>query len=142
MCVICQTISVGAAALTGILPVAAPEPEALQPIPAGVSSNAAQASLLGGKACKKLGQTRKTSAGSFRCTAVGKRKTWRLVRAASAKSSTTTTTIRQPSAGDICSGIGDRSTVVNGYLECRKVSGGVLQWMALSNSPSAPAQAS
>lgn len=78
--------------MTGILPVAVPEPEALQPIPAAVSSNAAQASSIGGTTCKKLGQTRKTSAGSFRCTAVGKRKLWRSIRTATTTSRPTTTT--------------------------------------------------
>ena len=85
----CQTITVGAAALTGILPVAVPEPEALHPIPAAVSPAAAQAASIGGTACKKLGQIRKTSAGSFRCSAVGKQKTWRPLQTAA----TTTTTI-------------------------------------------------
>ena len=138
MCIVCQTISIGAAALTGILPVAVPEPEALQPMPAVASSGVAQAASIEGKICKKLGQIRKTSAGSFRCTAVGKRKSWRSIQIAS----TTTTTIARNVAGGTCSNIGDKEILTSGYLECRKVSGGVLQWFALSNSPSAPAQAS
>jgi len=88
---VCRTISVGAAALTGILPVAVPEPQALQPTPAAVSPAAAQAASIGGTACKKLGQIRKTSAGSFRCTVVGKQKTWRPLE--TAVTTTTTTTI-------------------------------------------------
>ena len=92
MCIVCQTISVGAAALTGILPVAVPEPEALHPIPAAVSPGAAQAASIGGTACKKLGQIRKTSAGSFRCSAVGKRKTWMPLQTAVTTSTSTTTT--------------------------------------------------
>jgi len=89
---VCQTISVGAAALTGILPVAVPEPEALQPIPAASSPSAAQTASIGGTMCKKLGQIRKTSAGSFRCTAVGKQKTWRPLQSAATTSTTTSTT--------------------------------------------------
>lgn len=94
MCVVCQTISVGAAALTGILPVAVPEPEALQPIPAAVTPSAAQAASIGGTACLRLGQSQKTSAGSFICSAVGKRKLWRPSRtsAGSPSSKVTTTT--------------------------------------------------
>lgn len=90
MCIVCQTISVGAAALTGILPVAVPEPEALQPAPAVASSGVEQAASIGGKTCKKLGQMRKTSAGSFRCTASGKQKSWKIVGATTATSSSTT----------------------------------------------------
>jgi len=89
MCIVCQTISVGAAALTGILPVAVPEPEALQPTPAAVSPSAAQAVSIGGTACKTRGQVRVTSAGSFRCSNVGNRRVWR--RSAAAPETTTTT---------------------------------------------------
>ena len=78
--------------MTGILPVAVPEPEALQPIPAASSPSAAQTASIGGTMCKKLGQTRRTSAGSFRCTAVGKQKTWRPLQTAAKTSTTTTTT--------------------------------------------------
>jgi len=92
MCIVCQTISVGAAALTGILPVAVPEPEALQPTPAAVSPSAAQAVSIGGTACKTRGQVRVTSAGSFRCSNVGNRRVWRRAPAAAATTTTTTTT--------------------------------------------------
>ena len=44
--------------------------------------------------------------------------------------------------GGVCTNKGDKSVQSVGYLECRKVSGGILQWFALSNSPSAPVQAS
>lgn len=81
--------------MTGILPVAVPEREALQPIPAAVSPSAAQAPSIEGKTCKKLGQRRKTSAGSFRCTAVGKQKSWKSIQIAT---TTSTTTIAIPAA--------------------------------------------
>ena len=142
MCIVCQVISIGAAGLTGILPVVSSEPEALRPVSVAVSPGSAETISMAGNTCKKTGQIRSTSAGSYRCVAVGKRKTWRLFKSATATTTTTTTTIRQSSAGDICGRIGDRYTITNGYLECRKVSGGILQWFALSNSPSAPAQAS
>jgi len=116
MCIVCQTISVGAAALTGILPVAVPEPEALQLMPAVASSGVAQAASIEGKICKKLGQIRKTSAGSFKCTAVGKKKSWKSIRIAN-----TTTTTAGNVAGGTCSNIGDKELLASGYLECRKV---------------------
>jgi len=140
MCIVCQTISIGAAALTGILPVAVSEPEALKPVPAATSSSATQAASLGGKSCKKIGQIRKTAAGSFRCTAVGKQKSWKSVQTATTTS--TTTKISKNVAGGKCSKVGEKEVLSLGYLECRKVSGGILQWFALSNSPSAPAQTS
>ena len=140
MCIVCQTISIGAAALTGILPVAVTEPEALKPVPAATSSVVAQAASIGGTSCKKIGQIRKTSAGSFRCTAVGKQKSWKSVKTATPTS--TKTQIGKNVAGGKCSNIGDKEVLSPGYLECRKVSGGVFQWFALSNTPSAPALAS
>ncbi len=139
MCIVCQTISIGAAALTGILPVAVPGPEALKPLPAATSSGVAQAASIGGTACKKIGQIRKTSAGSFRCTAVGKQKSWKSVKPATTKS--TKSKNAKNVVGVKCSKIGEKQVRAAGYLECRKVSGGRLQWFALSNSPSAPAQA-
>ena len=59
-----------------------------------------------------------------------------------ATSTTTTVATNANKDGSLCGKIGDRYTITNGYLECRKVSGGILQWFALSNSPSAPVQAS
>lgn len=116
MCIVCQTVFVGSAALTGILPVAVPERGAPQPIPATVSPGAAQAASIGETTCKRLGQIRKTSAGSFRCTADGKRRLWKLVGTTSTTTSTkttvppTTTTTIEPyrppsavgSAADLC----------------------------------------
>jgi len=90
MRVVCQAIYVGAAALTGILPVAVSEPEAPQPIPAAVPPGVAQAASIGGTSCKQIGQVRKTSSGSFRCTAIGTQKSWKLVRTTSTTSTTTT----------------------------------------------------
>jgi len=76
MCIVCQTISVGAAALTGILSIATPEPAVVTPSPTAVSQSAIQPTSIGGTTCKKIGQIRNTSAGSFRCTTVGKRRIW------------------------------------------------------------------
>jgi M6 family metalloprotease-like protein len=90
MSIVSQTICVGAAALTGILPVVLPEPETSQSVPAAVSLGIAQPATLGGTTCKQIGQVRKTSSGSFRCTAIGTRKSWQLVRNSSVISTTTT----------------------------------------------------
>ena len=115
----CHAITAGAAALIGIAPFAVSEPEALQPIPAASSASAAQAASIGGTACKKLGQIQQTSAGSFKCTALGKQKSWKLVRTTQTRttkptttttSTTTTTTTVEPyrppsvagSAADLC----------------------------------------
>lgn len=88
MCIVCQTVSVGAAALTGILPVATPEPEATRPMAPAASLSAVHSTSIGGSACKRIGQIRSTSAGLFRCAATANRRTWRLV-----STTTTSTTI-------------------------------------------------
>ncbi len=66
MCIVCQTITVGAAALTGILPIATPE---LYEAPAAPS--------IAGTTCKKVGNVRTTTAGRFRCTAAKTKNVWR-----------------------------------------------------------------
>lgn len=96
MCIVCQAVSVGAAALTGILPVALPEAETLRPVPPAASLSATQPASIGGIACKKLGQIRKTSAGSFRCTNVGSRRVWRRSPAATETTTVATTTTTIP----------------------------------------------
>lgn len=93
MCVVCQTIYVGAAALTGVMPIAVTEPEALQPKPAVATSGIERAESIGGTACTKLGQTRKTSAGLFRCASTANRRTWRRIAIPVATTSTMMTTI-------------------------------------------------
>ena len=66
MCIVCQTITVGAAALTGILPIATPE---LYEAPAAPS--------IAGTTCKKVGNVRTTPTGRFTCTAAKKKNVWR-----------------------------------------------------------------
>ncbi|MGA1182670.1 MAG: hypothetical protein ACO3Z1_04690 [Ilumatobacteraceae bacterium] len=66
MCIVCQTITVGAAALTGILPIATPE---LYEAPTPPS--------IAGTTCKKVGNVRATTAGRFTCTAAKKKNVWR-----------------------------------------------------------------
>ncbi len=66
MCIVCQTITVGAAALTGILPIATPE-----------RYEAPAAPSIAGTTCKKVGNVRTTTAGRFTCTAAKKKNVWR-----------------------------------------------------------------
>lgn len=47
---------------------------------------------------------------------------------------TTTTTIRQPSAGDSCSGMGERIVNSSGVLECRPISGARRVYVQLSTA--------
>ena len=89
MCIVCQTISVGAAALTGILPITAPEIDFRTQVPVTFSQSVNQSASIGGTNCKRIGQIRNMSVGSFRCTAVGNRRVWRR----SARPTTTTTTV-------------------------------------------------
>lgn len=89
MSVVCQMMTVGAAALTGILPISTLAPESATSNLAFVSSGISRQASIGGKFCKKIGTVRDTAAGSFRCTAVGNRRVWRRYPSAT----TTTTTV-------------------------------------------------
>ena len=51
----------------------------------------------------------------------------------------TTTTVVTEVLGGTCSSSGTRNTA--GTLECRKIAGGVMKWIAVSANPSAPARA-
>ena len=84
MCIVCQTISVGAAALTGILPIATPEQfeaPASVAAPAVVAPATAVAAAatpsIAGTTCKKVGNVRTTTAGRFTCTTAKKKNVWR-----------------------------------------------------------------
>ena len=102
MCIVCQTISVGAAALTGILPIATPEQleaPSMTPVVAVTSSAtataaatapAAAAPSIAGTTCKKVGNVRTTTAGRFTCTASKKKNVWRRSTTNVAIPSTTT----------------------------------------------------
>jgi len=105
MCIICQSISVGAAALTGILPVATPAQHE-QP-------SAVAAPSIAGTTCKKVGNVRTTAAGNFTCTAVKQRKVWRRSKAStSTATNTTNTTVPRGYLPPTCGpGIGDCPTV-------------------------------
>ena len=58
MYIVFRIVSVGAAALAGILPITAAEPQVLNPISAVISQSATQPASIGGTACKKVGQIR------------------------------------------------------------------------------------
>jgi hypothetical protein len=99
MCVVCQAVSAGAAALTGILPIAVPDPEAATPVHIVVTQSASEPVSIGGTTCKKTGQIRNTSTGSFKCTTVGNRRVWRRSAkaiATTSPTSSTTTTLPMP----------------------------------------------
>ena len=81
MCIVCQTISMGAAALTGILPMATPEhyesptatPSAAVSAPLTATAPAATVPSIAGTTCKKVGNVRTTTAGRFTCTEAKKK---------------------------------------------------------------------
>lgn len=91
MCIVCQTVSLGAALITGALPVAVPETHSARP--------ATPPPAIAGTTCKNVGQVRTSSGTRFTCTAVKSRKVWRRASArgtnatATTASTTTTTTI-------------------------------------------------
>ena len=90
-------MSIGAAVLTGILPIAAPVPQSALSTPISVSSGAMQPASIEGTACRRVGQTRNSSVGVFRCVVAGKRLVWKrsattLTPTASTLPTTTTTT--------------------------------------------------
>ncbi len=100
MCIVCQTISMGAAALTGILPMATPEhyesptatPSAAVSAPLTATAPAAIVPSIAGTTCKKVGTVRTTTAGRFTCTSSKNTKVWRLTKSSSTSVDTTTTT--------------------------------------------------
>lgn len=140
MCVVCQAVSLAAAALIGILPVASPDSGASHPVPAVVSPSPSQTTSIAGTTCKTTGQIRNTPTASYRCTAVGRRKTWKLFKTAvttlASTTSTTTTTIRTPAAGDSCTSTGQQVANSSGVLECRPVSGSRRVYVQLSTASS------
>ena len=78
--------------MTGILPIAAPEPEVARPIPVVALSGVTQRALIAGVSCKKVGQIRSTSAGKFKCAAVGKRRIWQRLATTAIETTTSVTT--------------------------------------------------
>lgn len=110
MCVVCQAVSAGAAALTGLLPIAVPEapPEAVAVIERAVESRTSSAPSIFGTTCKTVGEVRRFGSQSARCTLVGKKRIWRrtsgssstatLVTTTTIAATTTTTTTTVPSS--------------------------------------------
>jgi hypothetical protein len=131
MSILFQTVTVGAAALTGLLPVAVLEPEVLKPILSAASPSALHAVPIKGAACKKVGQIRKTPVGSFKCVVGGKRKTWRLLPSSNTAVSAGTI-IR---SGSSCNIEGLRIDSSDTTLECRRVAQGSMKYFAVSPSP-------
>lgn len=126
MCALCQTVSVGAALLTGILPIATPEPEATRLPTLTASSRPLPQASIGGTTCKKVGQIRSTSAGNFRCTAVKNRRVWRRTATTTVTetTSTSTTTVvptdqNLPKVNEVCPKIGQKVLTSYGYIKCR-----------------------
>ena len=93
MCIVCQTISVGAAALTGILPIATPEqseaPTVVAAPAAAIAPNVAAPSVAG-TTCKRVGSVRTTTAGRFTCTVTKNKKVWRRTKPSTTTIPTTT----------------------------------------------------
>jgi hypothetical protein len=84
MCIICQTVSLGAALITGALPVAVPETSdarSTTPPPA-----------IAGTTCKTLGQQRTSGGVRFTCTATKTKRVWRRTSAPGTSTTTTSTT--------------------------------------------------
>ena len=116
MYIVFRIVSVGAAALAGILPITAAEPQVLNPISAVISQSATQPASIGGTACKKVGQIRDFQSQRLICLRVnakagssnGPSLVW--VKISSPKNSTksTTTTVKKTCQdGGTCK-VGDR----------------------------------
>ena len=89
MCIICQTISLGAALVTGALPVAVPETQTAQP--------SAPPPAIAGTTCKTPGQQRTSGGVRFTCAATKTKRVWRRTSAprtgtGTGTAATTTTT--------------------------------------------------
>lgn len=137
-----RAASIGAVFLAVVLPITAVKPDLVRSTSETIMSGAAEQPSLVGKSCKKIGQIRSTSSGSYRCAAVGKRKTWRAIRIS--PSSSTTTTVRLPLSGESCSRLGEQISNTAGVLECRAVKDSRRVYVQLStalpnsDSPSPP----
>jgi len=83
MCIICQTISLGAALITGALPVAVPETQTAQ--------SSAPPPAIAGTTCKTPGQQRTSGGVRFTCTATKTKRVWRRTSAPSTGTATTST---------------------------------------------------
>ena len=84
MCIICQTISLGAALVTGALPVAVPETQTAQ--------SSAPPPAIAGATCKTVGQQRTSGGVRFTCTATKTKRVWRRTSSATATTTAVTTT--------------------------------------------------
>lgn len=94
MCIVCQSVSVGVAALTGLLPIATTEPELEMFAPTVVAQTATQPVTIGGRDCRKVGQVRNVGDTKFKCVKNRNRLIWRPVLGlASTKTVPATTTI-------------------------------------------------
>ena len=94
MCIICQTVSLGAALITGALPVAVPETQTAQ--------SSAPPPAIAGTTCKTPGQQRTSGGVRFTCTATKTKRVWRRTSSATATTTAVTTTT---------------STIPRGYLK-------------------------
>jgi len=77
MCIVCQTITLGAAALTGVLPVATSTPDASPASAPALVPATASAPAIAGTTCKTVGQVRTSAGTRFTCTSVNNRRVWR-----------------------------------------------------------------
>lgn len=96
MCIVCQAFYVGAATLTGVLPMAVPEPKVVAPVPVAASQTATQPASIGGATCGRTGQVRRIGDSKFKCVSVGSRRLWRRVAGPASTTTTapnTTTTV-------------------------------------------------
>ena len=88
MCIICQTISLGAALVTGALPVAVPETQTAQ--------SSAPPPAIAGTTCKTPGQQRTSGGVRFTCTATRTKRVWRRTSAPGTGTAATMTTTTLP----------------------------------------------
>lgn len=133
MCIVCQTITLGAAALTGVLPVATSTPDASPASAPALAPATAPAPAIGGTTCKTVGQVRTSAGTRFTCTSVNNRRVWRRTGNAAkgtngtnaTAASTTTTTIPRGYLKPTCGpGIADcptESPVDPNINECKLV---------------------
>lgn len=127
-----QSVSVGVAALMGILPIAAPGPEVATPVRVGVLQSAIQPTSVGGTTCKKAGVQRTVKGVSYLCTRSGRALRWSQISRA-ITTTTTTTTIVRPAMPTTWDNLEERASGVS-FAAWKKASEAIA-----SGAPKAPA---
>lgn len=135
-----QVISVVAAALTGLLPVALPTFEIATSDMASALYGATVSAPADGAACLSVGRIQTTSVGTFRCAKNGNRTLWKRLNSPAKASSAAASNGRAQgvASGSRCSNIGQKKALSSGLHECRNLADGARTWVAVTRTPPIP----